>query len=123
MLNRLLKLCLIGALSSLLFACSTTQPPLRPDTQSYLEEGQRLFDEGYYKRSRNMLLPLACDGVPQAQYAVGYMYYYGYGVAQDTDTGYFWIKRAADQHYRPAQEALFMMSHKNGKRTYPGVTR
>ncbi len=52
------------------------------------------------------LLPLACDGIPDAEYAVGYMYYYGLGVAQDTDVGYFWICRAAGKHYIVAVKAL-----------------
>ena len=52
------------------------------------------------------LLPLACNGLPDAQYGVGYMYYYGLGVAQDTDVGYFWIRRAANARYLPAIKAL-----------------
>lgn len=74
--------------------------------QSYMQQGKRYFQEGYYKKSMMLFLPLACDGNPEAQYAVGYMYYYGYGVTQDKDVGYFWIQRAADQHYLPAISAL-----------------
>jgi TPR repeat protein len=77
-----------------------------PRVQSELQQGKRNFEQGYYRRAMSDLLPLACDGVPEAQYAVGYMYYYGYGVAQDTEVGYFWIKRSADQHYAPAVQAL-----------------
>lgn len=91
-------------LSLSLTACATTATA--PATESHLEEGQRLFEKGYYKRAMHELLPLACDGNPQAQYAVGYMYYYGQGVAQDTDVGYFWIKRSANQGYVPAKRAL-----------------
>ena len=112
MSRQLLKLCLIGVLASLLLGCAITKPsPLRPDIQSYLDQAQRLFNEGFYKRARSLLMPLACDGVPQAQYVLGYLYYYGYGVTQDTDVGYFWIKRAADQNYEPAKQALKMISN------------
>jgi len=34
------------------------------------------------------------------------MYYYGYGVTPDRETGYFWIKRSANQQYEPAVKAL-----------------
>lgn len=73
---------------------------------STLQHGKRFFNDGYYKRAMHELLPLACDGNPEAQYAVGYMYYYGLGVAQDTDVGYFWIERSSCQHFYPAVEAI-----------------
>lgn len=86
-------------------------PPMTPKMISELQQGKRWFETGYYKHAMRMLLPLACDGVPEAQYAVGYMYYYGYGVAQDTDVGIFWITRAAEKGYLPAQRAL-SLTHK-----------
>lgn len=110
MFRRLLKVCLIGVLSIALVACYTNKPPLRPDYQSYMQEAARLFKDGYYKKAKLMLYPLACDGLAQAEYALGYMYYYGYGVTQDTDVGYFWIKRAAAQNYPPAVKAASMIN-------------
>lgn len=77
-----------------------------PKTTSMLQQGKRDFDGGYYKTAMRELLPVACDGNAEAQYAVGYMYYYGFGVAQDTDVGAFWINRSAQQHYQPAINAL-----------------
>jgi TPR repeat protein len=76
---------------------------------SELQLGKKYFETGYYKKAMHELLPLACDNIAEAQYAVGYMYYYGYGVAQDTDTGYFWINRAAAKQFKPAIEALKML--------------
>jgi TPR repeat protein len=100
--------------SLILSACASYEAPRpnahtvtnSPATMSYLEQGKRYFDQGYFKSAMHTLLPLACDGDPEAQYAVGYMYYYGYGVAQDTDVGYFWICRSANQHFLPAIKAL-----------------
>lgn len=80
-------------------------------TISELQQGKRYFDQGYYKKAMRDLLPLACDGLPDAQYGVGYMYYYGLGVAQDTDVGYFWIKRAAKARYLTAINALEVIDH------------
>ncbi|VVC75079.1 hypothetical protein AQUSIP_03550 [Aquicella siphonis] len=88
-----------------LLACATTSPRV----QSELNQGKRYFEQGYYKRAMHELLPIACDGNAEAQYAVGYMYYYGLGVAQDTDVGHFWIMRSASKGYPPAIKALEMI--------------
>lgn len=115
------RLIMISLVSLLLTACAIKHSPVqqgKPSTRvmAELQQGKRYFEQGYYKRAMQELLPLACDGNPEAQYAVGYMYYYGYGVAQDTDVGYFWMKRAADQGYPPAIKALTMIEHHdNGK--------
>lgn len=93
---------LICFLSLSLIACATTSPRVL----SEVAQGKRYFSQGYYKRAMRELLPLACDGNAEAQYAVGYMYYYGLGVAQDTDVGHFWIQRSADHHYQQAGKAL-----------------
>jgi len=102
-------------LSLSLISCTTlntkTIPPKRQSTYvtANLQQGKRYFDDGYYKKALRILLPLACDGSAEAQYAVGYMYYYGLGVAQDTYVGYFWIERSANQHYYPAMQAQHMI--------------
>lgn len=102
-------------ISMLMTGCVTNKktapgtPPqqiMSPATASELEQGKRLFQDGYYKRALRVLLPLAAEGSMEAQYAVGYMYYYGLGSPQDTESGYFWIKRSADQHFQPAINAL-----------------
>lgn len=103
------KLFLICLISLSLVACAVRQSAtvtLTPATISRLQQGKRYFDDGYYRHAMQELLPLACDGNPDAEYGVGYMYYYGLGVAQDTDVGYFWIRRAANQRYMTAIKAL-----------------
>jgi len=96
----------------ILSACVTANKATDP---FHLAQGKRDMEAGYYKRAMQQLLGPACDGNTQAQYAVGYMYYYGYGVTQDTDVGYFWIKRSANQGNRTAIEALKMLEHQNKK--------
>lgn len=110
------KLFFIALLSFLLIACANLSKSLPPAKLSELQQGKRYFVEGYYKSALRNLLPLACEGIPEAQYAIGYMYYYGYGVAQDTDVGYFWIKRAADQKYPPAINALQIITSEQNRR-------
>jgi TPR repeat protein len=105
MMLKLLKTNFLVACCILIVSCTTTSG-LSTIRASELQQGKRLFAAQLYKRAMNVLLPLATDGIAEAQYAVGYMYYYGYGVQQDTETGSFWIKRSANQSYAPAIEAL-----------------
>lgn len=74
-----------------------------------LQLGRLTFESGDFKKAFCQLLPLAVEGSPQAQYAVGYMYYYGYGAPMDRVSGMFWIKRSADQYYPPAVKALVII--------------
>ena len=91
-----------------LFSCAHSKIQLSEN----LQKGKLDYERGYYKEAFRELLPLAADGKPEAEYAVGYMYYYGYGTPQDVDTGYFWIEKAANQHYQPAVKALPMLGKK-----------
>lgn len=105
--RRFLKYSLLALLALMLCACMATF------NRAYFEQGKRYFEKGYYRHALEVLLPLACDGNAEAQYAVGYMYYYGYGVAQDTYVGYFWIKRSANQGYPLAIEAARLIEKNN----------
>ena len=71
-----------------------------------LRAGKSAFVGGDFKQAFRQLLPIAVKGCSEAEYAIGYMYYYGYGVPQDSESGIFWITRAAEQHYAPAIKAL-----------------
>ncbi|HSW71690.1 MAG TPA: sel1 repeat family protein [Gammaproteobacteria bacterium] len=94
---------LILLLVLLLTACTSLR------TSQEIQLGKSNFEAGYYRDAFRQLLSPAIEGNAQAQYAIGYMYYYGYGVPLDTETGSFWIKKAADQHYQPAVQALAAM--------------
>lgn len=130
----MIRILLICLLTLSMNACAvfhksrvSTPPPPHPRTlieEANLQQGERFFRSGYYKKAMHVLLPLACDGVADAQYAVGYMYYYGLGVTQDSDVGYIWIRRAADQHFQPAIDALHLIEtcQNNGDKI-PQVTR
>ncbi len=84
-----------------------------------LQAGKASFESGYYKEAFHQLLPLAVAGKAEAQYAIGYMYYYGYGVSEDTESGIFWMGKAAEQNYLPAVEALKIIHrHENEVRPW-----
>ena len=116
------RLALIILLACSLIACASRIKDTEPARTSYIDQGKRDFQQGYYKKALHELLPYATDGDPEAQYAVGYMYYYGYGAAQDTSVGYFWITRSADQHYEPAMIAKRSIEHRappSKRKPYP----
>jgi TPR repeat protein len=98
-----IRLVALIMVSVLLQSCATAV------TSRHLEEGKKNFGDGNYKQAFHELLPVASDGNAHAEYAVGYMYYYGYGVAQDSESARFWMKKSADQHYEPAVKALEML--------------
>ena len=54
------------------------------------------------------------------------MYYYGYGVTQDTESGIFWMNKAAAAHYGPAIRALAAIEESNikeaEKRKHPNAS-
>ena len=106
-MKKILRLVIFTLLTMSLISCAMKYSP---GASSELLQGKREFDAGYYKTAMRELLPLACSGNADAQYAVGYMYYYGYGVAQDTDVGSFWIGRSAQQNYPLALKAMEMIS-------------
>jgi septal ring-binding cell division protein DamX len=76
----------------------------------YLQRGKFTFEAGNYIQAFHQLLPLAAQGNPEAQYAIGYMYYYGYGVPADSESGLFWMGKSAEQGYLPANKALYLVS-------------
>ncbi len=90
-------------LSTLLLSCATTQ-------QQQLANARRSYVNHDYTRAVDKLLKLAEAGNSEAQYALGYMYYYGLGIAKDQDIARSWIQKAAQQKYPPAITALHEMT-------------
>ena len=60
-----------------------------------LTEGIHSFKLQDYRRAFVLLMPVAKAGNPDAQYAIGYMYYYAEGVVEDRKKAWFWISCAA----------------------------
>ncbi len=87
MKRRIFSLITIIIFIPMLLACATGALSLRQGIESF-----RLQD---YRSAFIRLKPLAEKGQPDAQYAVGYMYYYGQGVVEDRDKAWFWIHMAA----------------------------
>jgi hypothetical protein len=96
---------------SLLLCCCFLQSCVSPKMSQELEGGKLHFMSGDFKAAFKALLPLAVCGKAEAEYAVGYMYYNGYGVAREPISGLFWMRRSAAHGYPPAIKALHLIDH------------
>ncbi|MCX7121179.1 MAG: SPOR domain-containing protein [Gammaproteobacteria bacterium] len=63
-----------------------------------------------YHCSINKIQSAAENGSADAQYALGYMYYYGIGTVQDKQTAGLWIQRSAAQGQPLAKKAWTLIS-------------
>lgn len=95
----LFKLVISLFLIPFLFACSSLN----------LKEGIESFRAQDYRRAFIRLKPEAEKGQPDAQYAVGYMYYYGQGVVESRKKAWFWINQAASLGQRDAVAAVQLL--------------
>lgn len=88
-MRNLYKLMLLIAFSYLLVGCYANR--------MNLHEGIQSFKAQDYRRAFILLKTEADKGQIDAQYAVGFMYYYGRGVVEDRKKGWFWINLAASK--------------------------
>lgn len=71
-----------------------------------LNEGINSFQRQDYRQAFIRLKPEAEKGNADAQYAVGYMYFYGQGVVEDRKQALYWIKCAANAGQPDAVTAM-----------------
>lgn len=75
-----------------------------------LRQGIESFRAQDYRRAFIRLKPEADKGHPDAQYAVGYMYYYGQGVVEDRREAWYWINKAASVRQPEALAAVQVLN-------------
>ena len=97
------KLSLVIILATvLLSACVSSQ-------QLYAEDyaqAHKAFVEHDYVVAFDKIQAPARAGNPDAQYALGYMYYYGKGTLVNEDLARYWFEHAAAQGQPAARKAL-----------------
>lgn len=76
-----------------------------------LNEGIASFQVQNYRDAFIRLTPEAKKGNRDAQYAIGYMYYYGQGVVEDRKKAWYWINCAANAGQADAIAAIKILSH------------
>lgn len=62
-----------------------------------------------YSLTYEQVREAAQDGDADAQYALGYMYYYGQNVSRNSQQAQFWIRKAAAQKHPQAVKAIAIM--------------
>lgn len=77
-----------------------------------LRDGINSFKIQNYRQAFIRLKPEAEKGQADAQYAVGYMYYYGQGVVEDRKKAWYWINCAALAGQPDALEAVKILEQK-----------
>lgn len=108
-----IRIIFIGCLV-LLSSCTTvpvnqkmTGPDEKLQTQKTLfQQAKNFFQVKQYSQAVAILLPLAQQGHLESQYAVGYMYHYGYGLPRNEKESTRWIATAAARGHAKAQKAL-----------------
>lgn len=103
---RLRRLAIVG-IACLVTACAHRPPAATPE--DIHAQARVAFLAQDYARTLSLVEPQALIGAPWAQYTLGYMYYYGRGLALDRTRARGWIQLAADQGYAPAQAAIKRM--------------
>ena len=73
------------------------------------------FRREQYRDAFIRLRPEAMRGQADAQYAVGFMYYYGKGVTEDRRKAWMWITRAANAGQADAVRALAILKTCEGR--------
>lgn len=95
------KINLIVLISLVFFLLSACTP-----SSFYMRKGEQYFHHQQYKKAMRSLYFAAVDGDPEAQYAVGYMYYYGKGVIENHDLAHYWFEKSAENGNKEAKIAL-----------------
>ncbi len=83
-----------------------------------LKEGIHSFQVQDYRQAFIRLKPEAEKGQPDAEYAVGYMYYYGQGVVEDRRKAWYWITAAANAGQTDAKQAMKVLRRGAGRPNY-----
>ncbi|MDF1758608.1 MAG: sel1 repeat family protein [Legionellaceae bacterium] len=78
-------------------------------------QGIKSFQVQDYRQAFIKLKPEAEKGQADAQYAIGYMYYYGQGVVEDRKKAWYWITSAARQGQLDAKLAMELLREGAGK--------
>jgi hypothetical protein len=108
------KVVLSLSLMGVLLGCAHSENAPVYGVQSDAVSQAACQDNAYLKRygcSLQRVEQAAQTNEPDAEYALGYMYYNGIGTVKDTDTATVWIERAAQQGQPLAISALKTMRH------------
>ncbi len=108
----LMKYAILATLPLLLTACALFSKHSSTNTTTFTASAGCVGNEFLqrYGCSIDRVEQAAQNGDPDAQYALGYMYYYGVGTVRDVGTARRWINKAAAQGQPLAEKASRLLS-------------
>lgn len=96
-------------LSGLMLSVSCLAVAVNTDQQQLLQKALSAYAARDFKAAWSLLMPLAREGVPEAQRKIGVMYRHGLGVAKDDEKAIYWYRQAAKNGHIRAQNSLGVM--------------
>jgi TPR repeat protein len=88
--------------------CSST-PTFSNDSEQFIA-AKEAFLKHQYVLAATLLEPLSIKGNDQAQYTLGYLYYYGLGVTKNSELAKKWIISSASKGNKMALKALDLVT-------------
>lgn len=82
--------------------------PSPPVSASPLDDALKALEAGSSPKAVEVLLKLANEGNPLAQFRLGSLYYHGHGVAEDENMAIYWWKKSAANGNA---EAMYQIAH------------
>ncbi len=110
MIHKIVRHLLFWSCTVTLFISGCATTPDYSNDKIRFEAGKEAFLAHEYVQAAQLFEPLAIKGHSQAQYALGYLYYYGLGISQNSEVGEKWIKSAAREGHQRAIKALELIS-------------
>jgi uncharacterized protein len=122
-MNTKIKTTTIAIALFIFFPTSTTADTYERDVTSIsqnthadqLEDGVNAYNQGDYTTAFRLLTPLADQGQPRAQNALGLMFDHGNGVSKNTTEALKWYRKSADQGYAKAETNLGYLYERYGE--------
>jgi septal ring-binding cell division protein DamX len=110
MIRKMLRHLIFWSCTATLFISGCASTPDYSDDQARFDAGKEAFLAREYIQAAKLFEPLALRGHSQAQYTLGYLYYYGLGISQNGELGKKWISSAAGKGNQLAIKALGLIS-------------
>jgi septal ring-binding cell division protein DamX len=110
----------VSLMAAAMVGCASSGAP-RVDTG--LEQARSAYAQGDYGRAAQLLAIPAMQGNAEAQYALGYMYFYGRGVRQDRYRAVAWFRDASRLGHHNAGKALAMAEEQLRFAAVPPVSK
>jgi len=81
----------------------------------FLQKGKQSYHQREYRKAFIRLKEASEKNNADAQYALGYMYFYGQGVVENRQKAMYWFQRAAINGHQKAIDALNLLKNSSSE--------